>query len=272
VELLTTSNPERAQQLAEYLEQLNGQRQTVERKIFKQAKEAIEEKPDYLELSGLVLEHPEWHPGVIGIVANRIAEQFERPAIMLAKGHAGHWHGSGRSFNNLNLFKAVEQCQNSLLSFGGHHAAVGLRINTENIPSFRQAFSEAIAGLQRQDESELEMQVDSEIDLNELTLHTVQELEMLGPFGKENERPVFAATTAELAEPPRKMGEGDRHLCIQLKQDRRQIKAIAFGRGEWADKMQEAKGKLHFCFAPMINRYRGYENVELQLIDWRVAE
>jgi single-stranded-DNA-specific exonuclease len=272
VELLTTSQPDRAMQLAEYLDQLNKQRQTVERKIFKQAKELVEENPEWEAHSALVLNHAEWHPGVIGIVANKIAEHYSKPAIMLAMGQHGHWHGSGRSYGGMDLFSAVKACDTHLLSFGGHHAAIGLKIDPEAITPFRENFSSVVAGLQQITPPETSLRIDAEVDLPELTLRAVQELEQLGPFGKDNERPIFASTSAELADTPRKMGEGERHLTIQLKQQRRQMKAIAFGRGEWADELTQANGPLHFCFAPIINRFRGQENVELQLIDWKPAK
>jgi single-stranded-DNA-specific exonuclease len=99
----------------------------------------------------------------------------------------------------------------------------------------------------------------------------VTELDRLGPFGQENPKPVFAATGIELAEPPRTMGEGQRHLSLKVRQFGKTLRAVAFGRGEWAEELSAQTGPLSICFAPNINRFRGREDVELQLIDWQAG-
>jgi single-stranded-DNA-specific exonuclease len=91
----------------------------------------------------------------------------------------------------------------------------------------------------------------------------------MGPFGRANPRPVLASTRVELAEPPRKMGEGERHLDLRVRHYGKVLRAIAFGRGEWADEIAKVNGPFSISFAANINRFRGQENVELQLIDWQ---
>ena len=271
VELLTTSDVERAMQLAKYLDQLNTQRQSVERKILKEAKEQVHNNPQFLEDAGLVLGSADWHPGVIGIVANRIAEHFEKPTILLAGGQNGYWQGSGRSFAEIDLYTAVNLCRDQLITFGGHHAAIGMKIDPDNLVTFRASFSEAIAKNNTSLDKNVELKIDAEVNVGELTLHAIKELDRLGPFGKDNDRPAFVVSRAELAEAPKKMGNGDRHLSIQIYQDQRYIKGVAFGRADWADEMSESNGPFEFCVAPMINRFRGRENVEVKLIDWKVS-
>jgi single-stranded-DNA-specific exonuclease len=95
------------------------------------------------------------------------------------------------------------------------------------------------------------------------------ELDRLGPFGQKNERPVFASTKVELAQPPSTMGEGGLHLSITVKQHNTTIRAIAFGKGEWAAEMEQVDGPISICYAASINRFRGRETVQLQLIDWQ---
>jgi single-stranded-DNA-specific exonuclease len=97
----------------------------------------------------------------------------------------------------------------------------------------------------------------------------VLELDRLGPFGHMNRRPIFAATSVELVEPPRKMGEGERHLSLRVRQFGTVMRAVAFGRAEWADEIAAAGRTIAVSFAPGINRYRGMESVELQLVDWQ---
>ncbi len=113
------------------------------------------------------------------------------------------------------------------------------------------------------------MSIDAEVRLADLTKHAVLMLSKLGPFGRENPKPIFAAARCELAEPPRKMGEGERHLSLRLKHYGTVMRAVCFGAGDWADEIAAVGGPISVCFAPTINSYNGYENVELRLIDWR---
>ncbi|MEZ5950954.1 MAG: single-stranded-DNA-specific exonuclease RecJ [Planctomycetaceae bacterium] len=270
VELLVTHDEHRAAQLAEYLDGLNKQRQTVERKILKQAREEILQHPDWLEQPVLVVAHHEWHPGVIGIVASRVAEQFEKPTILITLGTGTSLgQGSGRSHAGFDLHAAVTASAEPLDRFGGHPAAIGLKIQPEQIAPFRELLNE-VATRQRGIETQLPpRRIDSEVSLHELTVGAIQELEYLGPFGSQNERPVFVTTGIQLVEPPRVMGEGGRHLSLRVQQHGHQMRAIAFGRGEWAEQIEQTQGSIALCFKPGINEFRGRMNVELQLIDWK---
>lgn len=272
VELLTTDDPERAGALAEYLEQLNKNRKTVERRILRQAKELVADHPEWQEQSALVLAHADWHPGVIGIVANRVAEHFERPAILISLHRPDEpGQGSGRSFAGFDLHAGVTDCSRFLVSFGGHKAAAGLKIDRDQIDDFREAFCEFVSGNHEVKSSDVELAIDAEVRLADLTHQAVTRLEELGPFGASNPRPVFAATKVELAGKPRRMGEGERHLDLRVRHYGTTMRAIAFGQGDWADEIEEVDGPISICFAPVINRFRGRENVEMHLIDWQPA-
>jgi single-stranded-DNA-specific exonuclease len=97
----------------------------------------------------------------------------------------------------------------------------------------------------------------------------VTEFDRLGPFGRANPRPILASTKVELAEPPRKMGEGDRHLDLRVRHYGKVMRAIAFGRGEWADEIAAVQGPISISYAASINHFRGQQNVELKLLDWQ---
>ena len=270
VELLTTDNLERAAMLANYLEEQNKARQTVERRMFKQAKELLEENPAWLDCPALVLASTEWHAGVIGILASRVAEHYQKPAVMIAINSQDQiGQGSARTFGRFDLHRGLTACSGLLQTFGGHQAAAGLRVATDRIDAFRDAFCEHVAANHVLDEKDLELRIDAEVRLADLTLRAVSELDRLGPFGRSNPRPVFASSRVELTEPPRRMGEGERHLSLRLRHYGKIMRAVAFGRGEWAEEITAANGPISISFAPSINRYRGQENVELQLIDWR---
>ncbi len=270
VELLTTSDPERAVALATYLDGLNKDRQSVERKILKQAKELVDENADWGDHRALVLSHHEWHPGVIGIVATRVAEHFQRPTIMIALGGLdGLAQGSGRSYAGFNLHAGLTACRDFLATFGGHHAAAGLKIRPTDIDAFRTAFVQHVTENHSVLPGASELNADAEVQLSDITIRSVTELERLGPFGAANPRPIFVASNVELASPPKKMGEGERHLSIFVRQYGSRMRGVAFGRGEWADEMAQHNGPISICFQPTINRFQGRESVEFQLIDWQ---
>lgn len=270
VELLTTDDPERVVALVEYLEQLNGNRKTVERRILRQAKELVAENPEWLEQSALVLAHADWHPGVIGIVANRVAEHFERPTILISLHRPDEpGQGSGRSFAGFDLHSGLVHCREHLTKFGGHKVAAGLKIERDRIDAFRADLCEYVAANHEVKSSDVELSIDAEVRLADLTHKAVTGLEELGPFGASNPRPVFASTKVEVSGKPRKMGEGERHLDLRVRHYGTTLRAVAFGKGEWADEISAVDGPISICFAPVINRFRGRENVEMHLIDWQ---
>lgn len=272
VELLTTADRERVAALVEYLEQLNGNRKTVERRILRQAKELVAENPDWLEQKALVLAHSDWHPGVIGIVANRVAEHFERPTILISLHRPDEpGQGSGRSFAGFDLHSGLVHCKDHLTTFGGHKVAAGLKIERDRIDALRTDLCEYVAANHEVKSRDVELLIDAEVRLADLTHRAVTGLEELGPFGASNPRPVFAATRVEVSGKPRKMGEGERHLDLRVRHYGTTLRAVAFGKGEWADEIEAVGGPISVCFAPVINRFRGRENVEMHLIDWQPA-
>ncbi|MBL8815816.1 MAG: single-stranded-DNA-specific exonuclease RecJ [Planctomyces sp.] len=269
VELLTTENPERAQMLATYLDELNKNRKTVERRILKQAKELVEQHPEWADHKTLVLAHHEWHPGVIGIVANRVAEEFGKPTVLIALKSDGTGQGSGRSWANFDLYEGLAACREFVTGFGGHKAAAGVRVTASMVESLRNGLANYAAIHFHPTDQDTELQIDAEVLLSEVTTRAVRELEQLGPFGQLNPQPRFVASRVTLEEPPRTMGEGDRHLSIKVRQHGTTMRAVAFGRAEWAPLLQAATGPLSLNFAPVINSFRGFDKVEMQLIDWR---
>ncbi len=271
VELLTTENAERATKLAEYLDTLNDNRKTVERRILKQAKEMVAENPEWDQHKTLVLAHHDWHPGVIGIVASRVTEEFGKPTVLIALRDDGTGQGSGRSWAGFDLYSGLASCRAHVISFGGHKAAAGVRMKASAVDDVRETLASWAAENFYPTAADTELRIDAEVLLSEVTFPAVRELERLGPFGQENPQPRFVASRVELAEPPKTMGEGDRHLAIKVRQQGTSMRGVAFGRGEWAEQLQSTVGPISVTFAPVINTFRGFNKVELQLIDWKPA-
>jgi single-stranded-DNA-specific exonuclease len=273
VELLTTDSADRARSLAEYLDELNKSRTSLERSIYLAAHKQTKERFDPVEDSALVLAADNWHAGVIGIVAGRLAEKYHRPVVMVSLDPTGVKPGTGsaRSAGGIDLHAALAACADHLVGFGGHAAAAGLKIERQQLDSFREAFCEHVAAERTAGEMVPELFLDAEAPLSQLTLKAVQHMEQLSPFGEGNPRPLLCASSVELAEPPRRIGGGERHLSLRLRQGKVVLRAVAFGRGDWCEELSEISGKVDVAYRPVVNHFGGRQSVDLHLVDWRLS-
>jgi single-stranded-DNA-specific exonuclease len=274
VELLVTEDLNRATALADYIQELNQTRNTLERSIQIAASKQIKEVHSVSDDPAFVLCSPSWHPGVIGIVAGKLAEKHHRPVVMIAQDKLGTRPGVGsaRSPNGINLHQAIGQCRDYLISGGGHAAAAGLTIQDSQLLAFRAAFLEAVAEQASETIAAPELTFDAQAALGQLDLSTMQQIEQLSPFGMQNTRPLFCAVGVRLREAPKLLGESGKHFSMQIIQHGCSMRALAFGRAEeWlADLQQNHEQPLDLAFRPVINEFRGYRTVELHLVDWRL--
>lgn len=273
VELLVTDRADRAAELAQYLDQLNADRQTLERSIYLAANKQIKELDGLENEPALVLAQHGWHRGVLGIVAGRLAEKYHRPVVLIAWDPLGvrPGVGSARSVPGFHLHAALEACHECLLSHGGHAAAAGLSIEEAKFEAFHASFCEHAAEHLGQNGSPADLLVDAEAPLSAFTMEVVDQIEQLAPFGHGNSRPVLCASGVDLAASPQRMGSSGRHLAVRLRQHDITLRAVAFGREEWADTLGAASGPLDVAFRPVVNTFRGRRSVELHLVDWREA-
>jgi single-stranded-DNA-specific exonuclease len=273
VELLTTTSPQRAADLARFLEGQNTQRQQYERRILVRARELA----DSCDLDGapaLVLADPEWHPGVVGIVASRLVEQYARPVLLIAlqeRGDSGVvGHGSGRSIPGFPLHEALEACGEHLLSHGGHAAAAGFRIRAELIEAFRKRFCDyATRMLEAGPPISPRLVLDAEVPLSALTPGMLEEVGRLEPYGMDNRRPVFLASGLQVVGELKRIGGGERHLSFRVRQQATALRAIAFGMAERADELMSDGGSCCLAFTPRLNEWQGYRRVDLEVVDLR---
>ena len=271
VELLTTDRPDRALELAQYIDNLNSTRQTLERSIQLAATKQAKEQFDPAEDAALVLADRGWHGGVIGTVAGRLAEKFHRPVVLVSWDPMGikPGMGSARSIPGFDLHAALTACDEYLLAHGGHTAAAGLKIDERQIDDFRAAFREHASAEITDEQRVAELRIDAEAPLSAFTLQTVGQIERLSPFGQSNPRPMLCTHDVTLTEPPRTIGNGGRHLSLKLSQHGVTMRAVAFGGGDWAEELTNLDAPIDIAFRPMINTFRGRRSVELQLVDWR---
>ena len=225
LELLLTDDPERARAVAAELDAVNAERRDVETRIRFQAEALVAEQG---AAPGYVLAAEGWHPGVIGIVAARIAERHHRPAVLIAlDGDEGT--GSGRSIPAFDLLAGLEAGAEHLLRHGGHRAAAGLTIARERVDAFRAAFAAHAASVLAPEDLVPEVRVDAVVPGDALTLELAEELERLAPFGQGNP-PVALLVPAAALDDPRPMGEG-RHVGFTLHAGGARSRCVSFGHG-----------------------------------------
>jgi single-stranded-DNA-specific exonuclease len=271
VELLTTSSPQRAMDLARWLEQQNLQRQTVERAIYKEAREMADSQ-EHASAPALVLASRSWHAGLIGIVAGRLMETLGRPVLMIALGEPGMpASGSGRSIPGFRLHKALEDCSDKLLSHGGHAAAAGFRIAAEHINSFRDDFCRCAATHFGPELPEPRLTLDAEVPLSALTVKLVDALAHLEPYGSANPQPLLLAGDLQIIGEPAKIGGGERHMSFRVRQERTEMRVIAFGMADRAEELMAGQGKCCLAFTPKINEWKGWRRVELEARDFQAG-
>ena len=274
IELLTTQDPQRAAVLAEYVDRLNGDRESLERSIVIAATKQAKEQFDIENDSAFVLAGPGWHLGVIGVVASRLSEKFHRPVVIIGMDSTGQKPatGSARSQGIIDLHATFQLCHEHLLTCGGHAAAAGLRIEERNIAAFRVAFCEAVSTHLNGQKPMASLQIDAEATFKQMNLNTVSTIDRLAPFGASNPRPILVASNVELADPAKAMGSGDRHMSVKLTQYGSAMRGVAFGQSEWIEPLNNHRGQIDVAFRPSINEFNGMKRVELQLLDWRVAK
>jgi len=266
VELLTSDSQIRSMQIAEYLKEQNSQRQQCEQKIFKQACEMISQLGlNHPDQKSIVLASENWHTGVIGIVASRIVDKYHRPTIMINTAN-GVAQGSARSIAGFCLLSAISACSQHLVSFGGHKMAAGITIETEKIAQFAAEFEAYAKQNLNENDIVAKLHIDAAAPLNEFRKETVSELEMLGPFGQGNPKPIFATKGVRLLSPPRKVGARGNHLQLAITDNTNSVRCIGFGMGKFEKKLLEHEF-FNVAYQPQLDTYNNSSNVQLVLAD-----
>src|SRR4051794_36593592 len=225
LELVLTDDPARAEAVAQELDQANAERRHVEQRILFEAEAQVAEQG---ERAAYVLAGEDWHPGVIGVVASRIAERHHRPAVLIAVDEErGTGTGSGRSIPAFDLLAGLDACAEHLVRHGGHRAAAGLEVTVESLAEFRAAFVAHAEGALGPEELVREERVDAVVSGGDLGHGLAEELERLAPFGHGNPAVSLLVPAARLAD-PRPMGEG-RHVRFTVEAGGARSRAVAFG-------------------------------------------
>lgn len=286
VELLLAETPERAEELAAQLCEINTKRQVEENRIAEQAYKRIDAlieeeiaagQDELVRRQVLVLEDDGWMQGIVGIVASRITEKYGLPSILISfdgmtRGFPSDddiGKGSGRSIKGLNLVDALAYCEDLLVRFGGHELAAGLTVRRENIPAFRARINEYAAAHLTDEMTAVRYEAECEVDMSELTMAQAQELEMLEPCGVANQTPVFLLRDA-MVQRIIPMGAG-KHAKLILYKDGQMMNAVWFGMPAY-----RVPALVNDCvdvvFTLNINDYQGVQSLQLIVEDLRVSD
>ncbi|MCX5850203.1 MAG: single-stranded-DNA-specific exonuclease RecJ [Deltaproteobacteria bacterium] len=261
VKLLLTDNMAEARILAEKLDSYNRNRQQMEKKILNEILEKISNNPDIEKMNALVFSSDRWHPGVVGIVASRLVDLFNRPAFVISSNN-GVGKGSGRSVSGFNIYKGIQQCASLLLSYGGHYSAAGISIKDENIDEFTSLLDEIIRGSVEFPELLSPTNIDAECQLSDINIKLIDQLEMLAPFGSKNPEPVLCVRNVKVSSP---VIVGNNHLKMWLNSNGASFDSIWFNMGKFFTALNGAN--IDIVFTPQINSWNGSSDIQLKVKD-----
>lgn len=259
LKLLLTSSIEEAQRIANELNTLNKERQEVEKKIFDEAVQIIEQEKLY-ENDIIVVGSKNWHHGVIGIVASKITELYYKPSVLISF-EDGLGKGSGRSIEGFDLHEALTMCGEYLDKFGGHEMAIGLSLKEENFINFKNKIQK-IATEKIDKEAIPSIKIDAIISAKDITKRVYEELKLLEPYGESNSSPIFACKNLKVESV--RLLSNDKHLRLTLKDGNILLNAIGFNLG---DKKVRLGDKVDLAFAIEINNFNNIESVQMNLKD-----
>ncbi|PIP68228.1 MAG: single-stranded-DNA-specific exonuclease RecJ [Candidatus Omnitrophica bacterium CG22_combo_CG10-13_8_21_14_all_43_16] len=266
VELLLTEDDTRARELAKKLNEANQERQKIEKNTLKEALSKMEKDINFKDHRVIVLHNEDWHAGVMGIVASRISDRFNRPAILIST-KDGVGRGSGRSIENFHLFEALASCEGFLKEYGGHQYACGLTILEENLPGFIKLINELAKDTMKTEDLTQSLSIDMETGLDALDRKTIEDIEALEPFGEGNPEPVFCSRNLRLAQPVRVL-KGE-HLKFQVTDGKKKFDAIGFGMAKDGDIELALKdcGSFDMAYTVSINNWQGINTIQLKIED-----
>lgn len=265
VELLLLRDPIAAEVLARELDVNNQQRQKIERRDSEDVDTYLFHHPQLLKDKAIVLSSNKWHPGIIPIIAARIAKQYNRPTTLIAI-EDGIGKGSMRTIPEFPLLPALKELAPLLLNFGGHDYAAGLTIDQSKIPQLTEQFiSFANKKLQDQD-IQAKLPLDAKIEFTDLTFEFMESFNLLEPFGNGNPVPIFYCD-AKQSWPPKVVGKS--HLKLYLEQGDRVLEGIAFGMAEKRSSILRKNMMLHIAFTPHINTFMNKSSIQLHIKDFK---
>lgn len=266
LQLLLTQRDDEARQLALQLEELNAERQDQQARMAMEAEQQLQHL-DLLHGHSIVLAGEEWNPGVVGLVAGRLAERYGYPSIVLT-GKGDSFNGSGRTAGDIDLYAALSECAELLERFGGHRAAAGLAVKKDQLKAFQLRFDEAVRKQLAGAPLMPRVAYDGSLGLEDVNLRNIELLEQLKPFGMGNPNPSFLVENLEV-QAPRQIGREGQHLRLRIRQGSEARDAVGFGMG---DRLPSLPPTMEVVLRLSLNDYQGRKSAECQLQAFRAGE
>ncbi len=274
VELFLTQDPARARMLAAQIEGLNTQRKLLTNQVYQAAEMQLKTEPALLTQPLIMLAHPSWPGGVIGIVASRLVERYHKAAILLTASDDGILRGSARSVEGLNITEAIAVNKKYLLGFGGHPMAAGLSLVSDNLTEFRNAMNKTVEKMLGSIISEEPtLQVDEWLELQRASFDLANALEELAPFGPGNPALVFATHGLQLQSKV-EVGREKEHIKLVVSDDKKVNREVLWWNGG-SEEISEAltnEVKFDLAYRLRTNSYRGEQQLTLEFVDFQVTQ
>ena len=270
VELLTTSDKTRAEELASILVRENKRRQLIQEDIVNDAIRLVHSQVDLENNKVVIIGSKGWHPGVVGIVASRIKDEFSRPAIVIAFDKEGIGKGSARSIPNLDLYEALSYAAKFLEGYGGHPMAAGLTVREDKFENFKSLFLRNANKILTNDDLIPAISIDGEMALTDINSRFMRFLEKLGPFGPGNMRPKFVSRNLSISGQPRLMGNGE-HIRFIVSQNGRNYPAVGFKLSSHYEDLIRGV-PVDIAYVVEVNQWQGQSNIQLNVRDIQLSE
>ena len=260
--------------MAAKLDNLNEERKEISQSLFEDAVYMVENDEKTSKAPILVVEGKEWHGGIVGIVAGKIAERYGKPAIVISVDKDGNGKGSGRSVLNFNLHEAVDRASDLLERFGGHAQALGLSIKGDRIDDFRDKLIKTLV----ESGTSLEechggpvLEIDCEVSLSSVSPGLMREIALLSPFGEGNPEPVFAIKNVAVVD-YKAIGKGKNHLSLTVIQDGHSMRGVAFFAEHLIQLLDDGNTELDVAFTPVWNTFNGRTSLEMRIKDMKIPK
>ncbi len=265
VEFLLSEDPSLIASMVTRLEELNARRKILCDQVFNGALACLERDRSLLDQPALVLDHPEWPAGVVGIVASRLVELFHRPVILFVSPPGQPMRGSARSVEGIDIFNALTQNQSHLLSFGGHPMAAGMSLSPDNYAAFKRGLSRSVAHQASTCQVSQDLKIDNWVSPSTFSLELLRSFDSLAPFGPGNPPLLFAARSLNLIDTT-PVGKLKEHLQVTVEDvGGNQTKLIWWN----ASRLPLPDGKFDLAYTVHSSNYRGQEGIQFEWVDFR---
>jgi len=267
VEFLTTNDIQFANTYALLIEGINGQRRILLEEVYSAAMKQIENDASLLDSPVLIVSHPDWPGGVLGLVASRLVQLFHKPAVVLKAVDGGTAQGSARSIEGINIIKAITQCSEILTSFGGHPLAAGLSLLTENLPKLMRNLSDSVISISPLEPLEEFLEIDSYQTLSEINPDLVEQIATFSPFGPANPPIVFAVRDVKIVG-LRLIGRNMEHTKLTIQDCSGVTREVI----HWQSKIEDhPQGIFDLAFSVKLGNYRGEKQISFEWINYRTV-